>query len=300
MFIERFISYLRFEKRYSAHTISAYQKDLDQFSAFLGSLDITLQNAAHTHIRSWIVEMMDQGLDSRTINRKSSTLRSFYKFLLRESLVASNPTLRIQSLKTARRLPVVIEDNRLSAWLDSAVSKDQNREEGEQSFADLRDVLVVEMLFGTGIRSAELISLKEQDVDLYQSQIKVLGKRNKERIIPMNGTLASMVKEYMELKKTQNFNNNSGVLIVTNTGNNCYPKLIYRIVKSCLNQISTSDKRSPHVLRHTFATSLLNNGADLNAIKELLGHASLAATQVYTHNSAERLKTIYKQAHPKA
>jgi integrase/recombinase XerC len=300
MFIERFISYLRFEKRYSAHTILAYQKDLDQFSVFLGSVDTTIENAKHGHVRSWIVEMMDQGADSRTINRKSSVLRSFYKFLLRENLTSENPMLRIQSLKTAKRLPVAVEEKKLSAWLNTAASKDESGGEEVQSFADLRDLLVVEMLFGTGIRLAELISLKEQDVDLYQSQIKVLGKRNKERIIPMNGTLAGMVKEYRELKKTQNFNNNSDVLIVTNTGNNCYPKLIYRIVKSCLNYISTNDKRSPHVLRHTFATSLLNNGADLNAIKELLGHASLAATQVYTHNSAERLKTIYKQAHPKA
>ncbi|NEU07669.1 tyrosine-type recombinase/integrase [Flavihumibacter sp. R14] len=300
MFTERFISYLQFEKRYSAHTISAYQKDLKQFSEFLGQSEITIGHATHMHVRSWLMSMMDSGTDSRTINRKSSTLRSFYKFLLREHLVPENPMQKIQSLKTAKRLPVVVEEKKLAAWLDLAGAKDEDGGEEEQSFPGLRDLLVVEILFGTGIRLAELISLKEQDVDLYENQIKVLGKRNKERIIPINRLLCNLLKEYMQVKKSQNFNNNNGVLIVTNTGNNSYPQLIYRIVKSCLNHISTSDKKSPHVLRHTFATSLLNNGADLNAIKELLGHASLAATQVYTHNSVERLKTIYKQAHPKA
>ena len=300
MFTERFIRYLQFEKRYSPHTISAYQKDLDQFAGFLNSLEIEIQEASHTHIRSWMVEMMDKGADSRSINRKGSTLRSFYKFLLREKAVSSNPMLKIQSLKTARRLPVVVEEKKLGVWLDQASTRNPGDTAGGNHFADLRDLLVVEILFGTGIRSAELITLKESDVDVYNGQIKVLGKRNKERLIPVNNTLLTLMKEYIEIKKTKNFDNNTGSLIVTNTGNSTYPKLIYRIVISCLTNISTNDKKSPHVLRHTFATSLLNNGADLNAIKELLGHASLAATQVYTHNSVERLKTIYKQAHPKA
>jgi len=300
MFTERFIRYLQFEKRYSAHTISAYQKDLDQFASFLHLLQIEIQEASHTHVRSWMVEMMDKGADSRSINRKSSTLRSFYKFLLREQAVSSNPMLRIQSLKKAKRLPVVVEEKKLGVWLDQAATRNLDDPAGERHFADVRDLLVVEILFGTGIRSAELITLKESDVDIYNGQIKVLGKRNKERLIPVNNTLLNLMKEYIEIKKTKHFNNNPGTLIVTNTGNITYPKLIYRIVKSCLTNISTNDKKSPHVLRHTFATSLLNNGADLNAIKELLGHASLAATQVYTHNSVERLKSIYKQAHPKA
>jgi integrase/recombinase XerC len=207
--------------------------------------------------------------------------------------------LKVQSLKTGKRLPVVVEGQKLSSWLDRAASA-RAVTPGEERFPELRDLLVIEILFGTGIRSAELITLKEVDIDLYQGQIKVLGKRNKERIVPINNTLIELIREYIKVKKSKNFNNNTGALIVTNTGNNCYPKLIYRIVTTCLSNISTSDKKSPHVLRHTFATSLLNNGADLNAIKELLGHASLAATQVYTHNSVERLKTIYKQAHPKA
>ena len=300
MFTERFIRYLQFEKRYSPHTISAYQKDLDQFAGFLSSLEIEIQEASHIQIRSWMVDMMDKGADSRSINRKGSTLRSFYKFLLRERAVSSNPMMKIQSLKTAKRLPVVVEEKKLGIWLDQASARNLQAASEVNHFAGVRDLLVVEILFGTGIRSAELIALKESDVDVYNRQIKVLGKGNKERLIPVNDTLLGLMKEYIEIKKTKNFDNNTGTLIVTNTGNITYPKLIYRIVKSCLTNISTNDKKSPHVLRHTFATSLLNNGADLNAIKELLGHASLAATQVYTHNSVERLKSIYKQAHPKA
>lgn len=299
MFIEHFISYLQYEKRYSPHTLSAYQKDLDQFAAYLQLTEITPEKATHTDIRSWMVEMMDQGADSKTINRKASALRSFYKFLLRESKLSVNPMTKVQSLKTARRLPVVVEDKKLNQWLDQATSIKADIT-GENPFASLRDLLVIEILFATGIRAAELLGLKEGDIDWYNNQIKVLGKRNKERIIPVNQNLARLMQEYLEVKKGQNFNNNTGSLIVTNKGDKSNPTHIYRIVKSCLNEISTNDKKSPHVLRHTFATSLLNNGADLNAIKELLGHANLAATQVYTHNSVERLKTIYKQAHPKA
>lgn len=300
MFIIQFLRYLQFEKRYSPNTLAAYQKDLDQFASFLALHDLTAESVIHTHVRSWFVEMMENGADSRTINRKASTLRSFYKYLNREHILSENPMLKVTSLKTARRLPVVVEEKKLETWLDAATSTSQDGTEGEEGFAQLRDLLVIELLFGTGIRSAELIGLKDSDIDFYTGQIKVLGKRNKERIIPVNNTLIKLFQQYREVKKSQNFNNNTGALIVTNSGNTCYPKLIYRIVKSCLTNISTNDKKSPHVLRHTFATALLNNGADLNAIKELLGHASLAATQVYTHNSAERLKTIYKLAHPKA
>jgi integrase/recombinase XerC len=245
-----------------------------------------------------MVDMMDHGADSRTINRKASVLRSFYKFLITEKTLLVNPMLKVQSLKISKRLPVVVEEVKLQSWLNKAFADTESDEEND--FSKARNLLVIEILFGTGIRSAELIGLKEFDVDVYSSQIKVLGKRNKERIIPVSNTLIQLIQNYIQNKKAKNFNNNSEFLIVTNTGNKSYPKFIYRIVKSCLNNISTNDKRSPHVLRHTFATSLLNNGADLNAIKELLGHANLAATQIYTHNSVERLKTIYKQAHPKA
>jgi integrase/recombinase XerC len=294
MFIERFTRYLQFEKRYSPHTVIAYQQDLQQFYAFIKLSELDFENVMHTHVRSWMVELLDQGTASKTINRKVSSLRSFYKFLLREQLVTNEPLTRILAPKIPKRLPVIVEEQKMNLLLD-----DPDKDFFSTDFDGIRNRLIIELLYGTGIRSAELISLKETDINIYDQQIKVLGKRNKERIIPVNASLLKLIGEYLAIKKSKNFNNNSAALIVTNEGNDAYPKFIYRIVKSILSHISTNDKRSPHVLRHTFATSLLNHGAELNAIKELLGHASLAATQVYTHNSVERLKTIYKQAHPK-
>jgi len=230
---------------------------------------------------------------ARSVNRKIATLRKYFKFLLRDGLISNNPASKIQSPKTIKHLPVVVEDEKLSAMLNDT-------EVFTNDFAGTRDKLILEMLFGTGIRLAELVGLKDTDIDFYNGTIKVLGKRNKERIIPINQELKFLLQKYAELKKSENFHNNSLTLIVTNKGMEAYPKFIYLIVQKYLSHISTQDKKSPHVLRHTFATSLLNRGADLNAIKELLGHANLSATQVYTHNSVERLKSIYKQAHPKA
>jgi integrase/recombinase XerC len=293
MFLERFIQYLRFEKRFSPHTIGAYQKDLQQFSEFLTSYDLGFDAVRHQHIRTWMVELMDNEVGAKTIHRKLSALRSFYKFLMRENLVGFNPLLQVKAPKIPKRLPVTIEEPKLTSLLDDA-------ETFANDFNGLQDKLILELLFGTGIRLAELLSLKESDINLYEQSIKVLGKRNKERIIPLNASLIILLKQYIEEKKDQNFDNNSSVLFVTKEGKAAYPKLIYRIVKKYISLISTHDKRSPHILRHSFATTLLNHGADINAIKELLGHASLAATQVYTHNSVERLKSIYKQAHPKA
>jgi len=300
MFLERFIQYIKYEKRYSPHTVSAYQSDLDQFFSFLNkreSGDFSPQitepsEITYQHIRSWMVEMMTDKT-ARSVNRKIATLRKYFKFLLREGLITTNPASKIQSPKTLKHLPVVVEDTKLNALLnDGEVFSDD--------FKGTRDKLVLETLFGTGIRLAELVTLKEQDINIYEGTIKVLGKRNKERIIPINHELKLLLVKYLDLKKNQNFNNNSTTLLVTDKGSKAYPKLIYLIVQKYLSYISTQNKKSPHVLRHTFATSLLNRGADLNAIKELLGHANLSATQVYTHNSVERLKSIYKQAHPKA
>jgi len=294
MLLTSFITYLSHEKRYSPHTITSYQTDLNQFEAYI---DIAFQagfaEIEHTHIRSYMVDLMEQKTSENTINRKISALRSFYKFLQREGKVAQNPMVLIKAPKIPKRLPVFVDSQKMDHLLDSDHYFDN-------SFPSVRDHLVIELLFGTGMRLAELIQLKETDVDVYAGTIKVLGKRNKERIIPVNKQLINQVHTYNELKKLQNFNNNLLTLIVANNGAAAYPKLIYRIVTTYLKHISTNDKKSPHVLRHSYATSLLNAGADLNAIKELLGHASLAATQVYTHNSIERLKTIYKQAHPKA
>ncbi|WP_316807064.1 tyrosine-type recombinase/integrase [Pedobacter agri] len=294
MLLKSFITYLTHEKRYSPHTVTSYQTDLTQFEEYINStFEISFPEIKHTHIRSYMVDLMEQETSENSINRKISALRSLYKFLLREEKVEHNPTVLIKAPKIPKRLPVFVDSQQMDDLLDSEQYFDN-------SFASTRDHLVVELLFGTGMRLAELIQLKDTDVDTYSGTIKVLGKRNKERIIPINKQLINQVSSYIEQKKLQNFNNNLLNLIVTNTGKPAYPKLIYRIVTLYLNHISTNDKKSPHVLRHSYATSLLNAGADLNAIKELLGHASLAATQVYTHNSIERLKTIYKQAHPKA
>lgn len=292
MFLEQFIKYLTFEKRYSQHTIIAYKNDIIQYQQHLTSLETEIQLANHQNIRSWIIDLMDNSLDAKSINRKISTLRSFYKFLQKEKVITDNPVQKVLAPKTAKKLPVFITDDKLTTLLDSnSFSED---------FEGLRDKLVLELLFGTGIRLSELLGLKTSNVYLNEKTIKVLGKRNKERIIPINLTLTNLLNHYIVEKNNQEYSNNSEVLIVTNTGAKGYPKLIYRIVQKYLSLISTQEKKSPHILRHSFATSLLNKGADINAIKDLLGHANLAATQIYTHNSIERLKSIYKQAHPKA
>ena len=296
MFLERFIQYIKFEKRYSPHTVSAYQSDLDQFIHFLNHPEVTITHPneiTHHLIRNWMVELMNQQLTARSVNRKIATLRKYFKFLVQDGVIAINPASRINTPKIPKNLPVVVEDAKLTTMLNSD-------EVFTEDFKGTRDKLIMEMLFGTGIRLAELLGLKETDVNTYEGTIKVLGKRNKQRIIPLNNELRLLIGKYLELKKSENFNNNSLTLFVTNKGADAYPKLIYLTVQKYLTNISTQNKKSPHVLRHTFATSLLNNGADLNAIKELLGHANLSATQIYTHNSVERLKSIYKLAHPKA
>jgi integrase/recombinase XerC len=292
MFIDRFISFLQYEKRLSPHTITAYKNDLQQFSQFLTEFELQFEEIRHTHVRSWIMQLMDEGADPKTVNRKISCLRSFFKFLLREGLLENNPMAQIQAPKIAKRLPVVVEEQKLSGLLDSG-------EYFSDDFPGFRNRLVLELLFGTGMRLSELLGLKDSDVDQYQQQIRVLGKRNKERLIPLTKSLLELLTQYIQQKKEFDFTQ-TAKLIVTDKGQEAYPKLIYNIVQSALSLISTQEKKSPHILRHTFATTLLNRGADLNAIKELLGHANLSATQVYTHNSVERLKSIYKQAHPKA
>jgi len=304
MFLDRFIQYIRFEKRYSPHTVSAYQSDLEQFMLFLNPPNQPVQvtspsDISHHDIRNWMVQLMDNKRLARSVNRKIATLRKYFKFLLQEGVITANPTSRISAPKVPKNLPTVIDSDKLIGMLDGKMDT-EGEKIFEDDFAGLRDKLIIEMLFGTGMRLAEITGIKETDINLYEGTIKVLGKRNKQRIIPLNHELILLLKRYAEAKKCENFNNNSLTFIVTNKGADAYPKLIYLIVQKYLSHISTQDKKSPHVLRHTFATSLLNKGADLNAIKELLGHANLSATQIYTHNSVERLKSIYKQAHPKA
>ena len=293
MFIEQFIQYLQFEKRFSPLTVTAYQKDLNQFLVFLAISESELLTVTHQQVRSWMVTLMDQGNEAKTINRKISSLRSLYKFLQRNELITTNPMTQVRAPKIPKRLPVVITEQKMDTLLDGGF-------DFSDGFSGLRDRLIIELLYGTGIRLAELVGLKDEDVDVYEQQIRVLGKRNKQRIIPVHSSLAKLIADYKFRKLSQNFNNKSKTLIVTDNGRDIYPKFVYRTVRIVLSAVSTHDKKSPHILRHSFATSLLNRGADLNAIKELLGHSSLAATQVYTHNSVEKLKAIYKQAHPKA
>ena len=304
MFSDRFVSYIKFEKRYSPHTVSAYRSDLEQFFNFLNNPDgktpapapeiVHPQQISHYHIRNWMVHLMGDQVMARSINRKIAALRKYLKFLVQEGVIQTNPALKIITPKIPRNLPVVIEDIKLSQMLDST-------DVFTNDFKGTRDKLIIEMLFGTGMRLAELLGLKDADINVYEGTVKVLGKRNKERIIPVNNELKLLLTGYQRLKNEQQFRGNiSTKLVVTDKGANAYAKLIYLTVQKYLSLISTQSKKSPHVLRHTFATTLLNRGADLNAIKELLGHANLSATQIYTHNSVERLKSIYKQAHPKA
>jgi integrase/recombinase XerC len=292
MFIERFIRYVRYEKRFSPHTIKAYETDLLQFQTFLTTYETTIAEATHTLVRSWVMECMEASTGAKSINRKISSLRSFYKFLQREGLVDKNPMAQVQAPKIPKRLPVIVEEAKLNTLLDDEALF-------SSGFEGLRDRVVLELLYGTGIRLAELLGLKNSDIDDYNQQIKVLGKRNKERIIPLAKPLYALLQVYIDQKNELGFTS-TDKLIVTDKGTAAYPQLIYRLVKQALGEVSTQDKKSPHILRHSFATALLNKGAELTAIKELLGHANLSATQVYTHNSIEKLKSIYKQAHPKA
>ena len=291
---ETFLKYLQFEKRYSVHTIKSYRNDLSQFSAFLLSdFEVhSLQEANHAMVRSWMVSLVDQGLDSRSVNRKTACLRSFYKFLLKQEVISVDPMRKVMALKTSKKLPQFLNENTINHLLDNAVFED--------TFTGWRDKLILELLYSTGTRLSEIINLKENNINLVNNTIKVIGKRNKERIIPLSKSMMAVIDRYKNSKKRSISKNDDEFLIVTETGDQCYPMLIYRTVKKYLNLFTTIEKRSPHVLRHTFATHLLNKGAELNAVKDLLGHSSLAATQVYTHNSMDKLKSAFDQAHPKA
>lgn len=287
-----FIQYISDEKRYSGHTIKAYQNDLDAFAGFLKKNYATedIDRASMQMIRSWVVELMDGGFNSRSVNRKISTLKSYYRYLLRKGLIKSNPATNITTLNTAKRLPGYFDKEELNGWLD----QDKDKED----FIGKRDQLIIELLYFTGLRRAELVGLKIGAIDFSSGRMKVLGKRNKERFIPLSDKMMESIRNYLVLRNNT-FNIDSPYLIVTNKGNQAYPEFINRTVTKTL-QALTGKKKSPHMLRHTFATHLLNNGADLTVIKELLGHADLSATQIYTHNTIEQLKSIYSKAHPRA
>jgi len=288
---ESFLKYLQFERRYSPHTIRSYSDDLVAFEAFLNSEFQTAKSekAQTLEIRQWLFSLTSSGLAPRTVNRKLATLRSYFKFLLRDGVIDQNPMAPIRPLKVNRRLPQFVTENEMVRMLDQFEFDDTR--EGR------RDRLVMELLYGTGIRLAELIALDVGDVSLTAGTLRVLGKRSKERLIPYPSGLQPLLEKYLE----QHSEGHENVpLIVTDKGDRAYPMFIYRIVNHYLKTFTTADKKSPHVLRHTFATHLLNKGAELNAVKDLLGHANLAATQVYTHNSIEKLKAVYEKAHPKA
>ena len=293
LMVESFFKYLQFEKRYSPHTITSYSNDLNQFEDFMQAEfpDVKLEDAEHYQLRAWIVSLMEIDLDPRSVNRKISTLKAYYRFLLKREVISKNPTTRLKVLKNSSRLPRFVKEEDMMALLEKVNYED--------SFTGKRDQLILEMLYGTGIRLSELLGLTMASINFHKGEIKVIGKRNKERIIPISQGLETVIKQYIEAK-TETFPDKNDVLIITDTGKNGYPMLIYRTVKKYLGLFTTLDKRSPHILRHTFATHLLNKGAELNAVKELLGHANLAATQIYTHNSLEKLKEAHKQAHPKA
>lgn len=293
---QEFIDYIAREKRYSGHTLKSYHTDLNQFRVFLseqyGIEDLT--HADHVMVRSWLVSMIEAGIASRTVNRKISCLKSFYKYLLKEGEISQSPMLKVISPKTGKVLPEFVKENDMNRLLQEFPFED--------TFEGIRNKTIILTFYLTGIRISELINIKTDDLDMDGQQIKILGKRNKERLVPMPEILKTSLKTYLVKRASVSGNSLSGIsfLFLTNQGKQTYQKLVYRIINKHLSYVSTNSKKSPHTLRHSFATIMLNNGAELNAIKEILGHSNLSATQIYTHNSIEKLKTIYEQAHPRA
>ncbi|MDC0249515.1 tyrosine recombinase XerC [Flavobacteriales bacterium] len=286
---KKFITYLSSEKRFSEHTIKSYTTDLKQFIDFLYDefqIIDKIDEVRFQIIRTWITSLLEKGISPRSVNRKISTLRSYFKFLIREGVLIENPMVKLVAPKSKKRLPVFIEEEQIASLL--------NEVQFEEGFTGERNKLIIELFYVTGIRISELINIKIMDINFQSQVIKVLGKRNKERLIPLSPKVLEDLRSFIEKYEINYF------LFYNQGGKKLYTKLVYRIVNKYIGKISSVNKRSPHILRHTFATHMLNNGADINAIKELLGHANLSATQVYTHNTIEKLKTVYKQAHPRA
>ena len=289
---ESFIDYLKYEKRSSSHTILAYQHDLEEFVLFCTSesREFDIHKVDRTLIRKWIVSLMEDKRSPRTVRRKVSTLKAFFKYQMKIGTLGSNPVFEVPLPKIRKKLPVFVEERNLDHLLDDGFFS--------PGFEGMRDKMVIALLYGTGIRLTEMLNLSVKDVDLGQFQLKVTGKRNKQRIVPFPRSLRPEIEEYLMLR-----NDLAGLgqelIILTDKGEPAYEKLVYRIVNKYLSKVTSVERRSPHVLRHTYATHLLNKGADLNAVKELLGHANLGATEIYTHNTFEKLQNIYQQAHPR-
>ncbi len=292
--IQPFIGYLQYEKRYSVNTITSYTADLNDFFSYLSVQfgETSLNNINHIFIRSWLASLKDNGLTSKSINRKISSLKSFFKYCVRTEILANSPMGKIISPKIGKRLPVFVNEEETKKLVETLTQT-------SDTWKSLNAKMLITMFYSTGMRLSELLSLKEKQIDFSRSSIKVLGKGNKERVIPVSQETIENIRQYQELRNKE-IGSSDGFLLVTEKGKKLYPKYAYLLVNQYLGTVGTLDKKSPHVLRHTFATHLMNNGADLNAVKELLGHSSLASTQIYTHNTIEKLKDIHKKAHPKA
>jgi len=292
--IQSFLDYLKFEKRYSFHTLTSYTTDLIEFYDYaeiqFGAT--ALKDTTSAFVRSWLASLKDKGLSSKSLNRKISSLKSFFKYHMKTGAIESTPMDKVISPKISKRLPVFVKEEDTRTLLETLNS-------AAEDWKSLNAKMLVIIFYATGMRLSELINLSENQIDFSRQQIKVLGKGNKERVIPVSREVIAAIRNYQQLKNKE-FDGTSNFLLVTEKGKKLYPRYAWKLVNQVLGEASTLDKKSPHVLRHTFATHLMNNGADLNAVKELLGHSSLASTQVYTHNTIEKLKDIHKKAHPKA
>lgn len=294
MSLEAFQSYLSLEKNYSPHTLKAYSRDLKEFQQFcIAEFEVgDINEAGYTFIRSWIANLVQQGISNRSINRKVASLTAYYKFLVKIEEIELNPLSKHKSLKVAKKVEIPFSENEMSKILTEINYKDD--------FEGTRDQLVIELLYTTGMRRAELINLRLTDIDVQTKTVRVLGKRNKERIIPLLSSTISLFEQYLHHRNTLEKVVSGNFLFLSKSGLKIYETLVYRIINRYFSEVSTKVKKSPHILRHTFATHLLNKGADMNSVKELLGHSSLASTQVYTHNSIAELKKVHAAAHPRS
>lgn len=291
--IQPFLDYLKFEKRYSKHTVISYETDLVSFFDYIITQygETPINELSHIYIRSWLASLKDQGLTAKSINRKISSLKSFFKYQLKAGVIKQTPMAKIVAPKNEKRLPSFVADKDIKTLFEHVEFPDTWRGRTER--------MLMLLFYNTGMRLSELINLKDSQVNHSNHTLKILGKGNKERIVPISPEILAEIKAYQK-ERNQSISEGPGLLLITEKAKSLSPRSVYTSVKKYLSQVTTIEKRSPHVLRHTFATHLTNNGADLNAVKELLGHSSLAATQVYTHNTIEKLKNIYKKAHPKA
>ena len=289
--VAAFLQYLEYERRYSPHTVNAYRRDLNMFSRFLSDSGIGSLYVDFRVIRRWVVDLVQQNESTRTVNRKIAALRAYFKYLKKKELITVDPTEKVGTLKIDKKLPLFVTTDKMDDLLDE-------KSVDSEDFKDMRDKMIIELFYMTGIRLSELINLKINDLDLSAMTLKVLGKRNKERIIPLTALFCERLSQYVFIKK-EKFPL-TDFLFVTDSGKPLYARWVQRLTDEKLGMVTTQKKRSPHVLRHSFATNILLEGAELNAIKEILGHSNLAATQLYTHNSLKRLKKVYEQAHPRA